>query len=331
MSCFHPVYALQYVSSSRDRKPFEFTSEPCHEVGEIFSHRDGHLVKYICLPCDQCIGCRLEYSKQWANRMVCESLNYDPDTNFFLTLTYDDEHIHTSEKGHLTLFPSDCTKFFKDFRDRMSYHYGIQGIRFFLAGEYGDTTFRPHYHACLFNCPLSGLEYKYSNNRGDHFFTCPDIESVWPYGYHLVSQFNWLTAAYTARYILKKQKGDNAELYEEAGIEPPFTRMSRMPGIGSDYFREHFVDIYDTDSIVLPPKEGKSNVVKPPKYFDNMLKGHDYELYEQVKAKRENMAAVARRVRKEELTIPEEEFFRNSEIILENDLKKLPRYLDKSF
>ena len=45
----------------------------------------------LMLPCGKCIGCRLEYSRQWALRAVSEANLYDD--NCFVTLTYDDDHI----------------------------------------------------------------------------------------------------------------------------------------------------------------------------------------------------------------------------------------------
>lgn len=45
----------------------------------------------IKLPCGQCIGCRLERSRQWAMRCVHEASLYEK--NCFITLTYDDSHL----------------------------------------------------------------------------------------------------------------------------------------------------------------------------------------------------------------------------------------------
>ena len=45
------------------------------------------------LSCGQCIGCRLESSRQWAIRCVLESKLYDSELNWFMTLTYDDAHL----------------------------------------------------------------------------------------------------------------------------------------------------------------------------------------------------------------------------------------------
>jgi hypothetical protein len=43
------------------------------------------------IPCGQCIGCRLEYSRQWAMRCHHEASLHI--FNSFITLTYDPEHL----------------------------------------------------------------------------------------------------------------------------------------------------------------------------------------------------------------------------------------------
>ncbi len=87
----------------------------------------------LLLPCGQCIGCRLERSRQWAIRCVHEAQLYEE--NCFITLTYNDENLPTDnslDKQHWVLF-------MKKFRKKIAPH----KIRFFMCGEYGedqDTT-----------------------------------------------------------------------------------------------------------------------------------------------------------------------------------------------
>lgn len=59
----------------------------------------------IQLPCGQCIGCRLEHSRQWAMRMMHEASLHEE--NCFLTLTYDEENIppdHSLKVEHFQKF-----------------------------------------------------------------------------------------------------------------------------------------------------------------------------------------------------------------------------------
>lgn len=46
---------------------------------------------FIEIPCGQCIECRLQYARDWANRCMLEAQYHDE--NWFLTLTYDDDHL----------------------------------------------------------------------------------------------------------------------------------------------------------------------------------------------------------------------------------------------
>ena len=47
------------------------------------------------IPCGHCVECYLNYSMTWANRCMMELTNYEPCECWFLTLTYDEEHMLT--------------------------------------------------------------------------------------------------------------------------------------------------------------------------------------------------------------------------------------------
>lgn len=126
------------------------------------------------VPCRNCWACNLNDSAQWATRIMLESL--DHDHCYFLTLTYDDEHLpildhidykYVQDGKEITdeiendgtwttgsLYPEDVTKFLKSLKEYYRIEKNITGIRYFYCGEYGETTQRPHYHMILFGAPL---------------------------------------------------------------------------------------------------------------------------------------------------------------------------------
>lgn len=320
MPCYHPLPAL-YAEGYKPR----FSKVSFQDL-HPWIDGNGQLWRPIQIPCGQCIGCRLDYSKTWANRCVCESLSYPEELNWFITLTYDNDHVPVGSKGALTLRPSDLSAWIKRLRRKLDY-LGIQssGVRFFACGEYGGQTLRPHFHALLFNCPLTTTRVVARNSRGDCFYECPEVLDTWTAGYVCVGKFNWLTAAYTARYMLKKQKGFGKVIYDEMGIEPEFTRMSRRPGIGLDYFLNNYEDIYEHDNIVLPSVDGKKKVVKPPHYFDAKYEQIDPVGYRAVKDKREELGKIAKQARLSRNHMEEEEYLLFEEERVENNMKKLPR------
>jgi hypothetical protein len=129
--------------------------------------------------------------------------------NSFLTLTYDDDHL--PDKGNLV--PADTQKWLKRFRKAIA----PKKVRYFLVGEYGEKSGRPHYHASLFGV---GPEY------------LPVVQQTWSKGFCSLYEFNETTAQYVAGYIIKKltRKGDP----KLNGKHPEFARMSNRPGIGAD-------------------------------------------------------------------------------------------------
>lgn len=59
--------------------------------GITFKQSEATGLRPIKLPCGQCLGCRLDYSREWAVRCTHEALLHQE--NSFITLTYDDEHL----------------------------------------------------------------------------------------------------------------------------------------------------------------------------------------------------------------------------------------------
>lgn len=235
----------------------------------------------IEVPCGGCISCRLDYSRDWANRCTLESLQYE--CNYFVTLTYDDDHLHYGELGNPTICKEDLDKFIKDLRQKLSRKLGHTGLRYFYCQEYGDRTNRPHAHLILFNCPLPDLiDYfpqddgsvirQKNEMTGDWYQYSQFIKDCWDKGNILIANCNWNTNAYVSRYILKKQKGKNGSIYsEKLGIVPPYIRMSNRPGIGQRYYDDHKVDLSNHPYIILPRDHKNPLCSMIPRYYKKKL------------------------------------------------------------
>ena len=239
---------------------------------------------YYTIPCGQCIGCRLDYSRRWANRLMMELEDHDPDDCWFLTLTYDNDHLDTilsanRETGEATL--SLCKRDVQLFHKRLREKFPRKKIRFFLAGEYGESTARPHYHGIYFSLCLDGFDPEDKANvwsRTEQGFTLYHwsvLDEVWSKGRVIIARVSWDTCAYTARYVCKKLTGPMAEYYENFGIIPEFTLMSRKPGIARNFYDR--IDVFDPEKeIILSTGEGGLKF-KPPRYFKELWKV-DHEL-----------------------------------------------------
>ena len=142
-------------------------------------------------------------------------------------------------------------------------------FRYFAAGEYGDVTFRPHYHAILFGLNLTDLKEVGSSPTGDKYFQSETIDKIWSYGHVLIGAVTWESACYVAQYCLKKQTGVRSDFYIKNGIVPEFVRMSRRPGIGYRYFEEH-PDCMDYTRINVGSPTGARSF-SPPRYFEKLI------------------------------------------------------------
>lgn len=219
----------------------------------VFNAQKAFMDMPVTLPCGQCIGCRLERSRQWAIRCVHEA-SLHPD-NCFITLTYNDRNL--PKDGSLN------KKHFQDFMKRLRKAFP-QKLRYFHCGEYGEQLGRPHYHACVFNLRFPDQKLYRKLESGD-LYVSDMLNEIWGQGFCILGSVTFDSAAYVARYIAKKITGDQAEAHY-AGKLPEYTTMSRRPGIGKDWFEKFKSDCYPSDSVIMRGKE-----FHPPKYYDRQF------------------------------------------------------------
>lgn len=241
------------------------------------------------VPCGRCINCRLNYARKWSQRCLLEAKSWSE--NWFLTLTYDDEAltpVYVEDTGELvgaTLVPTDVRDFLKRLRAFYKDKYNHDGIRFYMAGEYGDTTFRPHYHMIAFNVPLFDLKVYSRSPLGDIYYNSDVLSRLWGKGHVVVGEVTAQSAAYTARYCQKKANKDFD--YEGSGFHKEYVNMSRRPGIALPYFEKHFEKIYENDLIYLP--DGKT--CHPMRYFDDKAAQYGIDI-DEVKKRRLEVSTV---------------------------------------
>ena len=328
MACYHPLPAIKKRFSDQ----FSVGKQ-----GDFFEpyvdYSTGELIEQIKIPCGKCLGCRLDYSRAWADRCVLESLDKPSDECWFLTLTYNDNNIETkkrsllTDKGTLTLYPKDVQDFLKRLRVEWFRRYNRDNIRFFMCGEYGSETARPHYHMLIYNLPIYDLKFYKANIQGDLLYNSDELEELWSHGFVVIGKFEWKTAAYTARYVLKKFKGktkeETEEHYKSVGLLPEFTRMSRCPGIARSYYDAHVHEIYKNDEIILPC----GRITKPPKYFDKIATDQEPDMMVFVKEARKRVAELKKAQIFNETTLDEDAYFTLQEKKKENQTKLLTRLL----
>lgn len=240
----------------------------------MFHERARHdCVRALFLSCGQCFGCRLERSRQWAIRCMHEAQMHD--RNCYITLTYADEHLPAKRSLNYTHFQ----KFMKRLRKQQSCWDVTTGephaIRFYMCGEYGDEKTRPHFHACIFNHDFHDKTI-FKKRKNADLYKSALLEKLWPYGYSTVGAVTFESAAYVARYVMKKITGDQAEGHYRGAVdettgeyeyrEPEFNHMSLRPGLGAKWLEQYAADVYPHGLVVINGKE-----VTPPKYYDKWI------------------------------------------------------------
>lgn len=341
MPCFHPVPGYVKPGGGWTASPF---------VG----YRDRPMKR----PCGNCVGCRLEHSRQWAIRCHHEASLWED--NCFITLTYDNDHLPEDRGLHYR----DFQLFMKKLRKR----YTGRRIRVAVAGEYGtwcrkcslhpeqcrcektiEGPGRPHFHALLFNHDFEDKKL-FKMRNGVPLYVSSALEQLWTVGFSSVGTATFQSAAYVARYITKKINGKMAEQPIEF-IHPKTGEVLAVrhydwadPETGSVHSR--------APELFQPSRGGKSasgenlggiakqwfvkyksdvfpedfvvvngRKMRPPKFYERQLALDDPETFEEMKRRRQQRA-----LRQQENNTPERLAVR--ETVQKARLSKLPRKLD---
>lgn len=297
MACYYPLkgYRARSVNPKTGKRSIVFDSSL------------GFMDMPVEFACGQCIGCRIERSRQWAIRCVHEAQLHED--NCFITLTYAPEHLPKNGSLVLEHFQDFMKRFRKQFvpkcpisdslsktddvlLDFRKAWFEAYAIRFFHCGEYGENLGRPHYHAIVFGYDFPDRKFLKSK-AGCNLYTSEILQELWPFGFCTVGNVTFESAAYVARYVMKKVSGELSELWYE-GRKPEYITMSRRPGIASDWFKQFEKDVFPCDEVVL---RGKKLTV--PKYYDKLLEIDRVAEFQKIKAKRKAKALL----RKDDNTI----------------------------
>lgn len=188
----------------------------------------------------------------------------------FITLTYDPENLPPG--GSLVV------KDFQDFMKRLR-KFVKRPVRFFHCGEYGENLERPHYHALIFGYSFPD-KTPHKKTSGGQLYRSTDLERLWPQGFSTIGPVTFETAAYVARYCVKKINGKGAA--EHYGVKlPEYVTMSRRPGIAAGWVDKYSSDVYPSDQVIT-----RGHPAKPPRAYDRHLEKSQPHAHKALKRER---------------------------------------------
>lgn len=225
---------------------------------------------YNEVPCGHCENCVKRRVSNWSFRLMQEekvSLS-----SYFITLTYDSEHVPITKNGFMDLSKRDFQLFFKRFRKQHdSYGKHCITLKYYAVGEYGGKFRRPHYHFIVFNADLSliiGSKNASAVSRGiikldgQRTFTTPS----WTKGHITVGQVSEASVGYTMKYMSKPWN----PMHRNDDRTPQFCLMSK--GLGASYLTGAMIQWHKSDMAnrqYCNLKDGKK--VAMPRYYRTKL------------------------------------------------------------
>ena len=201
----------------------------CLYPKEIEVRKKDHFVgPTMMVPCRRCRNCRVQAREHWTMRLLLEQKDHDANMVMFVTLTYDDDHLPVNlDTGSSTVVKDHVQRWIKRYRYYCR-KWHIESPRYYICGEYGDKTGRPHYHAILYGHPYQTVYLL--------------LELTWSYGHWSIYPANDQRIRYVCQYVTKKLMGKGMMYLD--GRSNEFALMSRRPGLGQKALRR-IVDSLD--------------------------------------------------------------------------------------
>lgn len=189
-------------------------------------------------PCNKCIPCLINRKRLWKHRILLES--YLHQDNSFVTLTYDEKTLYykNDKTGQQCLEPTLRPRDLKNFLKSIRKSFAPNRLRFYGVGEYGDRSWRPHYHLALFgypSCLRGGTRHDRHANGQSCCPPCDDLLKAWGKGGIDNACLEPESAGYIAGYVTKKLSNADDDKARKLlnGRYPEFSRMSNRPGIAA--------------------------------------------------------------------------------------------------
>lgn len=125
-------------------------------------------------------------------------------------------------------------------------------------------------------------------------YVSPLLDRLWGLGFASVGDVTFGSAAYVARYHVKKAGSavsKSGYIVPSTGevLSPEYVTMSRRPGIGRGWFDKYSSDVYPRDSRVI-----KGVDTKPCKFYDSLYESSDPSGFREVKLDRMVKASALR-------------------------------------
>lgn len=149
----------------------------------------------------------------------------------------------------------------------------------------------------MFNLGFPDRQFLKVTKSGEKIYTSKTLDRIWGFGFASVGDVTFGSAAYVARYHLKKVGSvvsDNHYVNRSTGeiLSPEYVTMSRgagrndpderfRGGLGSGWIKKYMSDVYPRDTRVI-----KGVDTKPCKFYDSVYEVEDPESFKTVKLAR---------------------------------------------
>ncbi|UDN67606.1 replication initiator protein [robinz microvirus RP_71] len=209
--------------------------------------------------------------------------------------THAETHAHEIQPEVASLSKADLHAFTQRLNSDVRRRSG-KGVKYYACGEYGDRTNRPHYHIAIYGEDFTDDRIYWKRAQsGNNLYRSSRLARLWPHGDADIGDLTFESAAYIARYILKKITGTKAldhylrtnERGEQYWLTPEFNVMSRRPGIAKEWITKYKDDVYPHDHVI-----SRGYPAKPPRYYDKYLEEVDPYLLTELKLLREDKATL---------------------------------------